>query len=175
MIHLSKLTPALAAAAIGVLAMSPGAVAAPPSPQVLNPAPPDFYTCKALGNGTICTGATHEVKVAEPQDELVCGSGADAFVIHDNGVEDSRFTRWYDADGNLTRRVEHEVWTDAFWSNPLSGKTVTYTRARHHHGPPHRPGRLRLDRRDAGRRERLHGSRYAQEGPAQRRPDGLRA
>ena len=56
MIHLSKLTPALAAAAIGVLAMSPGAVAAPPSPQDLNPAPPDFYTCKTLGAGTICTG-----------------------------------------------------------------------------------------------------------------------
>ena len=48
-------------------------------------------------------------------------------MIHDNGVEDSRFTRWYDADGNLIRRVEHEVWTDAYWSNPLSGKTVPYT------------------------------------------------
>jgi hypothetical protein len=127
MIHLSKLTPALAATAIGVLAMSPGAVAAPPSPQVLNPAPPDFYTCKALGAGAICTAVLHEVKVAEPQPELVCGSGPDAFVIHDNGAADSVFTRWYNADGNLTRRVEHEVWTDAFWSNPLSGKTVTYT------------------------------------------------
>ena len=75
MIHLSKLTPALAAAAIGVLAMSPGAVAAPPSPQDLNPAPPDFYSCKTLGAGTICTGDVHEVKVSEPQHELVCGSG----------------------------------------------------------------------------------------------------
>ena len=127
MIHLSKLTPALAAAAIGVLAISPGAVAAPPSPQELNPAPPDFYTCKTLGAGTICTGTVHEVKVSEPQDELVCGTGADTFVIHDNGVADSRFTRSYDADGNLVKRVEHEVWTDAYWSNPLSGKTVPYT------------------------------------------------
>jgi hypothetical protein len=42
-------------------------------------------------------------------------------------VVDSRFTRTYDADGNLIRRVEHEVWTDAYWSNPLSGKIVTYT------------------------------------------------
>lgn len=125
--HLSKLTPALATAAIGVLAMSPGAVAAPPSPQELNPAPPDFYTCKPLGAGTICTGTVHEVKVSEPQDELVCGTGASTFVIHDNGVADSRFTRWYDADGNLVRRVEHEVWNDAYWSNPLSGKTVPYT------------------------------------------------
>jgi hypothetical protein len=127
MIHLSKLTPALAAAAIGVLTMAPGAVAAPPSPQDLNPAPPDFYTCQPLGARTICTGDVHEVKVSEPQPELVCGSGPDAFVIHDNGVVDSRFTRTYDADGNLIRRVEHEVWTDAYWSNPLSGKIVTYT------------------------------------------------
>ena len=127
MIHLRKLSPALAAAAIGVLAMSPAAVAAPPSPQDLNPEPPDLYTCKPLGAGTICTGDVHAVKVAEPQPELVCGTGADAFVIHDNGVEDSDFTRWYDADGNLIRRVEHEVWTHAYWSNPLTGKTVDYT------------------------------------------------
>jgi hypothetical protein len=128
MIHLNKLTPALAAAAtVGVLTISPSAVAAPPSPQDLNPAPPDLYTCKPLGAGTICTGSIHEVKVAEPQTELVCGTGADAFVIHDNGVEDSDFTRWYDADGNLTRRVRHEVWTHAYWSNPLTGKAVEYT------------------------------------------------
>ena len=127
MIHLSKLTPALAAAAIGVLTMAPGAVAAPPLPQDLNPPPPDLYTCKTVGGGTICTGSAHDVKVAEPQPELVCGTGADAFVIHDNGVEDSRFTRWYDANGDLVRRVEHEVWTNSFWSNPLSGKIVTYT------------------------------------------------
>jgi hypothetical protein len=67
------------------------------------------------------------VKVAEPQPELVCGSGADAFVIHDNAVLHQRATRWYDADGNLTRRVLHERWKPAFWSNPLSGKVVPYT------------------------------------------------
>jgi hypothetical protein len=45
MIHLNKLTPALAAAAtVGVLTISPSAVAAPPSPQDLNPAPPDLNT-----------------------------------------------------------------------------------------------------------------------------------
>jgi hypothetical protein len=125
--RISSLVPTIAAAALGTLALAPGAVAAPPAPQDLNPAPPDFYTCEALGAGTICTADTHEVKVSEEQPELVCGSGADAFVIHDNGVEDSRFTRWYNADGDLVRRVEHEVWTDSFWSNPLSGKTVPYT------------------------------------------------
>ena len=127
MFDIEKLMPALAAGAIGVLAMAPGAVAAPPSPQVLNPPPPDLYTCRPLGAGTLCTGATQEVKVSEEQPELVCGAGAGAFFIHDNGVVDSRFTRWYDADGNLTKRVIFEKWSDTFWSNPLSGKTVPYT------------------------------------------------
>jgi hypothetical protein len=118
---------ALVGGAIGALAVAPGAFAAPPAAEELNPPPPDFLTCKSLGAGTICSGSAEEVKVAEPQPELVCGSGADAFVIHDNAVLHQRATRWYDADGNLTRRVLHERWKPAFWSNPLSGKTVPYT------------------------------------------------
>ncbi len=127
MIRIRNLAPALAAAALGVLTMAPGAVAAPPAPQDLNPAPPDFYDCKPLGARTICMGSVHEEKVSEPQPELVCGTGADAFVIHDTGLIDQSWTRWYDADGNLTRRSVLERWTETYWSNPLSGKTVPYT------------------------------------------------
>ena len=65
--------------------------------------------------------------MSEPQPELVCGSGPDAFVIHDTGVVDQRVTRWYNADGDLTKRVIHERWRPAFWSNPLTGNTVPYT------------------------------------------------
>ena len=36
-------------------------------------------------------------------------------------------TRWYNADGDLIKRVIQERWHSAFWSNPLTGKTVTYT------------------------------------------------
>ena len=61
------------------------------------------------------------------QPELVCGSGPDAFNIYDQGVIHQRATRWYNANGDLTRRVVHERWTSAFWSNPLTGKTVPYT------------------------------------------------
>jgi len=127
MIRIRNLVPALAAAALGVLTMAPGAAAAPPAPQDLNPAPPDFYDCKPLGARTICMGSVHEEKVSEPQPELVCGTGADAFVIHDTGLIDQSWTRWYDADGNLTRRSVLERWTETYWSNPLSGKTVPYT------------------------------------------------
>jgi hypothetical protein len=118
---------ALVTGATGLLAIAPGAFAAPPTPEELKPPPPDFLTCKPLGAGTICTGSFQEVKVAEPQPELVCGSGADAFVIHDNAVLNARVTRWYNADGDLTKRVIRERWRPAFWSNPLSGKTVPYT------------------------------------------------
>ena len=118
---------ALVAGAVGALALAPAVLAAPPTPENLNPPPPDFLTCKAVGAGTICTGSREEVKVAEPQPELVCGSGADAFVIHDNAVLHQRATRWYNADGDLTKRLVRERWKPAFWSNPLSGKTVPYT------------------------------------------------
>lgn len=127
MFHISKLTPALAASAIGVLTLAPGAVAAAPAPQDLNPPPPDFYDCRPLGAGTLCTASVQEVTVSEPQAELLCGTGPDAFIIHDNGVVDQRWTRWYNADGDLTKRVVHERWTETFWSNPLTGKTVPYT------------------------------------------------
>jgi hypothetical protein len=125
MFHFSKQV--LVLSAVAVLAIVPGASAAPPAAEDLNPPAPDFYTCKALGAGTICSGSFEEVKVAEPQGELVCGSGASAFLIHDNAHLYARATRWYNADGDLVRRVIQERWKSAFWSNPLSGKTVPYT------------------------------------------------
>ena len=127
MTHLSKIIPTVAVAAIGVLVTGPGAVATSPSLPDLNPPPPDFYTCRTVVGGTLCTAQIHEVKDSEPQPELVCGTGADAFVIHDNGVLDQRWTRHYNADAQLIKRVVHEDWSDTFWSNPLSGKTVPYT------------------------------------------------
>jgi len=66
--------------ALAALAIAPGAFAAPPTVEELNPPPPDFLTCKPTGAGTICSGSFQEVKVSEPQPDLVCGSGAEAFV-----------------------------------------------------------------------------------------------
>ena len=105
---------------------APTALAAPPATDELNPPPPEFLTCTAVGSGTICKGARQIVE--EPVDtEIVCGTGADAFHIWDQGVIHQRATRWYDADGNLTRRFIYERWAPAWWSNPLSGATVPYT------------------------------------------------
>jgi hypothetical protein len=118
---------ALLVVVLGATAAAAAQAQAPPAPEDLNPPPPDFLVCKPLGAGTICTGSMQEVKVSEPQPELVCGSGPDAFVIHDNAVLDARVTRWYNADGDLTKRVIQERWSSAFWSNPLTGNTVPYT------------------------------------------------
>jgi hypothetical protein len=117
---------AAVASVVGALLVAPGASAVPPAAQALNPPAPDGYTCNATGGGTICTGSFPEDIVSEPQFELVCGSGPDAFIIHDNGHLERDATRWYDQDGNLTRRVFHDQWLSAYWSNPLSGKTVQY-------------------------------------------------
>ena len=125
MFRITKL--AFVAGVIGALALAPGAFAAKPAPEDLNPPPPPFLTCKALGAGTICSGTSREVKLSELQPELVCGSGADAFYIYDQGDIYQRVTRWYDAEGDLTRRVIHEVWKPAWWSNPLTGETIPYT------------------------------------------------
>jgi hypothetical protein len=58
-------------AMVGSMALAGGASAAPPAPEDLNPPPPDFLVCKPVGAGTICTGSFQEVKVSEPQPELV--------------------------------------------------------------------------------------------------------
>ncbi len=122
----SKLTPALAAARD----RRPGPGAGRPSPprlaQDLNPPPPDFYTCKPLGAGTICTRKPDEVKVEEPH-PVVCGSGADAFVIHDNGARRLALHAPVRRRRQLRRARDPRELDDAIWSNPLSGKTVPYT------------------------------------------------
>jgi hypothetical protein len=121
----TPLTLILAAAAL-TLWGAPAAVAAPPESDELNPPPPPFLTCTPTGAGTICKGTRHLVE--GPVDtEIVCSSGADAFHIYDQGDIFQRAIRWYDADGNLTRRVIFERWKPAWWSNPLNGETVPYT------------------------------------------------
>ena len=92
----------------------------------LNPPPPSFESCKTVGQQTICRG-TREFVETPVDTGIVCGTGAAAFDIYDQGVVHQTATRYYDAEGNLTRRVIHEIWTSSFWSNPLTGDTVPYT------------------------------------------------
>ncbi len=94
--------------------------------STLTPVPPDFYTCYANGSGTICRErTTRSYELVETG--VVCGSGADAFTIYDSGSIDEIGTRYYDRDGNLTRRVLRHSWVASYLSNPLTGAIVPYT------------------------------------------------
>ena len=94
--------------------------------QALNPPPPPFLTCKAVGNGTICQGS--RIVSYGPDDlGIVCGSDSSAFAVEDSGTFTQSAIRYYDQDGNLTRRVIHENYTFGQFSNPLTGAVVPYT------------------------------------------------
>ena len=98
----------------------------PAGAQTLNPPPPSFETCRAGENVTICQGS-RTLSYGPVDAGIVCGSGASAFEVFDSGTYDQLGIRYYDQDGNLTRRVIHEDYTFAQFSNPLTGKVVPYT------------------------------------------------
>jgi hypothetical protein len=90
------------------------------------PGPDQGSTCNTIGGGTICRFS--HVEALGPLDTgIVCGSGADAFDIFDQFVDHESRTWWYDENGNLTRRTDHDVYSFGQWSNPTTGATVPYT------------------------------------------------
>lgn len=112
-------------AAAALIPVSAG-LAGQPVTQTLNPPPPPWQTCKAVGNGTICEGTN--VESYGPVDlGIVCGSGASAFDIFDAGTDDYSVWKSFDANGNLVRRVFHDHYTFGQFSNQLSGATIPYT------------------------------------------------
>ena len=91
----------------------------------LNPAPPSWYTCKPTGSGTICHG-TMSFEYFSGFD----GTCPQGFNILENAPKDETGTRYYDRDGNLIRRVLHDIFPVG---NPLNvlynsqtGKSVPY-------------------------------------------------
>jgi hypothetical protein len=99
---------ALAIAAAGLIAAAAPAAAA----TSLNPAPPSWYTCKPTGSGTICHGTMSFEHFAGFD-----GTCPQGFNILENGYKDETGTRYYDRDGNLTRRVLHDIYPVG---NPLN-------------------------------------------------------
>ncbi len=116
----------LASVCGAALAAASGGFAGQPVTQQLNPPPPPWQTCKAVGDGTICEGTN--VESYGPVDSgIVCGSGASAFDIFDTGTDDYSVWKKFDTDGNLVRRVFHDHYTFGQFSNPLNGAVVPYT------------------------------------------------
>jgi hypothetical protein len=113
------------AALFGLLLPAVSVSAGHPITQPLNPPPSSFYTCMTVGNGTICDGTA-----AGPysQDaDFACGSSSNAVELHDSGFFREHAIRYYDQDGNLTRRVIYTTFTFGEWSNPLTGAAVSYS------------------------------------------------
>jgi len=107
------------------LASAGPAAAGQPVTQTLTPPPPSFETCKTVGNGFICEGA--RTMTYGPDDTgITCGTGAGAVDILDQGTHNQHAIRFYNTDGNLTKRVIYDQYFSQF-SNPLTGAAVPYT------------------------------------------------
>lgn len=97
------------------------AIAAPPAVQVLNPEPPDFYTCSPNGGGTICRALTID-DYGPDATGIFCG----AVELLDQGTRTVKATRYYDGDGNMVRRQRIVDFDNTNVTNPVTGKTVDY-------------------------------------------------
>jgi hypothetical protein len=84
------------------------------------------FSCQTVGGGTICRDFT--VEMVGPLDTgIVCGSGAGAFDIFDQFVDNQTTTLWFDENDNLTKFTDHDVYSFGQWSNPTTGAVVPYT------------------------------------------------
>jgi hypothetical protein len=104
--HVFLITSSLCAA--GALVAASAGLAGQPVTQTLNPPPPSFETCKAVGEGTICEGTVSDESYGPVDTGFVCGSGASAFAIFDGGVHNEVAKRTYNANGDLVSRVRHD-------------------------------------------------------------------
>ena len=123
---LFRITCALVILVLSLFAFSFVAARPAAAQQALNPPPSPDYTCKTVGNGTICKA---DITFSYGPDDtgIVCGSGPSAFDIFDSATGDQQKTRSYDQNGNLTRRVIHETYSSGQFSNPQTGAVVPYT------------------------------------------------
>src|SRR5690349_14066275 len=113
-------------AGLGLVVAATGAAGAgAPTAVALNPQPPDSYTCTPVGNGTRCLSDTTATGLAEDSG-IVCGTGAHAFGVMDSATRRVKAERWYDADGNLVKRVRANLFSDAHLSNAVTGAFVSY-------------------------------------------------
>ena len=106
--------------------------------------------------------------MAEPQDELVCGSGASAFVIHDN-AHLVRARHALVRRGRESRQARHQggAGSPRSGSNPESGKIVPYTQTDKITDVLAVPGDFESATGDARGVEHLHRPGDAPEGVAE--------
>ena len=98
---------------------STAALADPPGIPPLHPPPPAFLNCRATGNGAICEGRRQLTDDPAPVG-IFCGTAEHPIELIATDSVDQRATRYYDRDGNLTRRVIHED-VQGTITNPVTG------------------------------------------------------
>jgi len=91
----------------------------PPLPPQVNP------VCERVGGGTICTITFSDPPFAGASG-IVCGSGANTFEAFQFQTRSVRGRRYYDQNGNLTRRHFQEV-LDGTFTNPLTHVAVSFS------------------------------------------------
>ena len=159
------------------------AFAGQPVTQTLNPPPPSFETCKTVGNRFICDGARTE-SYGPDDTGIACASGAGAFDIFDQDTYNQHAIRFYNTDGNLTRRVIHAQrpvrhpartahGLALAWPRRPSGKEPrndqTPGRSDHHTEPVHSLGGRGVASRPTTPHPPLAQARYHRSGVARRR------
>jgi len=96
-------------------------------PSTLKPPPPPQFNpvCEKDGNQTICT-----VQFSDPPfaggSGVICGSGANAYEVFQFQNRSVQGRRYYERNGNLTRRHFREVF-DGTLTNPLSHTSLSFS------------------------------------------------
>jgi hypothetical protein len=91
----------------------------------LNPPPPSFEPCKAVGSGTICFGS--RTVVVNDDTGSVCGEGANAFDIVLSATVDQTASRTYNRDGNMTERFILDTYRSGQFVSSVTGASVPFT------------------------------------------------
>jgi len=114
---------------IALIVFTPQAMFAgqPVDPSTLNPPPPPEFNpvCEKDGNQTICTLQFSDPPFAGGSG-VICGTGPNAYEVFQFQNRTVQGLRYYDQNGNLTRRHFHEVDTGTF-SNSITNNAVSFT------------------------------------------------
>jgi hypothetical protein len=123
--HRSKQLALFASITVTLLIPGASAQAGQPVTQTLNPPPPSFEPCKAVGSGTICAGT--RTVVVNDDTGSVCGDGANVFDIVLAATVDQLASRTYDRDGNMTQRFIQDTYRSGRFANSVTGASVPFT------------------------------------------------
>jgi hypothetical protein len=115
----------IALTALMAVASQPAFAKTPVDPATLNPPiPPGFHpVCGRVGNGTICTVQFSQTFAIGS--DVICGTGADAYEVLQFENRSVQGKRYYDQNGDLTRRHFNEVDTGTF-TNPSTHLAVSF-------------------------------------------------